>query len=210
MRIDKEQHSRHPWKVHGLAADFELEDLWQFPISASPERGHSLSIFREKVFLRVFEDLGKRGLAGWLFRLRGAMGRLFGWDRPGKSGPTGFWERESVRARYLRMHGNGGGNSAQAVKDAEGEPSFRAVYELEDEYLTEISNQTVHALLHLGWVPLASGKHGVQMAVYVKKRGLLGRVYMKLIKPFRLWIVYPTMMRLVGREWRRFAGEPAL
>jgi hypothetical protein len=40
------------------------------------------------------------------------------------------------------------------------------------------------------------------MAVYVKPNGLLGVVYMAAIKPFRYLIVYPALMRQIGREWR--------
>jgi len=39
------------------------------------------------------------------------------------------------------------------------------------------------------------------MAVYVKARGVLGELYMKLIGPFRHWIVYPALMRQIGRAW---------
>jgi hypothetical protein len=40
------------------------------------------------------------------------------------------------------------------------------------------------------------------MAVLVKPNGLLGRLYMAAIKPFRHTIVYPPMLRRIGREWR--------
>jgi hypothetical protein len=40
------------------------------------------------------------------------------------------------------------------------------------------------------------------MAVYVKPNGLLGTAYMAAIKPFRYVIVYPALMRQIGREWR--------
>jgi hypothetical protein len=41
------------------------------------------------------------------------------------------------------------------------------------------------------------------MAVYVKPRGLFGKGYMALIKPFRYWIVYPALMRAIERMWTR-------
>jgi len=40
-----------------------------------------------------------------------------------------------------------------------------------------------------------------QMAVYVKPRGLFGKGYMALIKPFRYLIVYPALMRQTERMW---------
>jgi hypothetical protein len=41
------------------------------------------------------------------------------------------------------------------------------------------------------------------MAVYVKPNGLLGSVYMAAIRPFRHLIVYPPMLREMGRESRK-------
>jgi hypothetical protein len=46
------------------------------------------------------------------------------------------------------------------------------------------------------------------MAVLVKPNGLLGTVYMAAIKPFRYLIVYPTLMREIGRDWRTLASDP--
>jgi hypothetical protein len=40
------------------------------------------------------------------------------------------------------------------------------------------------------------------MAVYVKPNGLLGNAYMAAIAPFRHLIVYPPMLREIGRNWR--------
>jgi hypothetical protein len=41
-----------------------------------------------------------------------------------------------------------------------------------------------------------------QMAVLLKPNGLFGAAYMAAIKPFRYVIVYPELMRQIGREWR--------
>jgi hypothetical protein len=40
----------------------------------------------------------------------------------------------------------------------------------------------------------------------VKPNGLLGTGYMAAIKPFRHLIVYPAMMREIGRSWRAPGG----
>jgi hypothetical protein len=37
---------------------------------------------------------------------------------------------------------------------------------------------------------------------------LLGTVYMTAIKPFRRLVVYPLMMRDIGRDWRALATDP--
>jgi hypothetical protein len=79
---------------------------------------------------------------------------------------------------------------------------FTSLYLLEDEFAAEIVNRTVHGVMHLGWVPDATGGYHGQMAVYVKPNGLLGTAYMAAIKPFRYVIVYPALMRQIEREWR--------
>ena len=72
------------------------------------------------------------------------------------------------------------------------------LYRTEDEYAAELSNRTVHAVLHLAWAD-QGGRYQGQMAVYVKPRGLLGKGYMALIKPFRYLVVYPALMRQIER-----------
>ena len=47
-----------------------------------------------------------------------------------------------------------------------------------------------------------TGEHHGQMAVLVKRNGRLGAAYMAAIKPFRHVLVYPLMMREIGRRWR--------
>ena len=86
---------------------------------------------------------------------------------------------------------------------------FTSLYLLHDEWAAEIVNRTVHGVMHIGWVPDATGSYRGQMAVLVKPRGLLGAAYMAAITPFRHLIVYPPLMREIGRDWRASAGDPA-
>jgi hypothetical protein len=55
--------------------------------------------------------------------------------------------------------------------------------------------------MHLGWVPDQAGGYRGQMAVWVKRNGLLGTAYMAAIAPFRHRVVYPPMLRRVERDW---------
>jgi hypothetical protein len=66
----------------------------------------------------------------------------------------------------------------------------------------------MHGVLHIGWVSDQAGGYRGQMAVYVKPNGLLGTAYMAAITPFRYLIVYPAMMRDIGRNWRARASDP--
>ena len=70
-----------------------------------------------------------------------------------------------------------------------------------------ITNRTVHAMMHLGWVEEETGGYRGQMAVLVKPNGLFGEAYLAAIKPFRYLMVYPQLMRDIERVWR--ARRPA-
>jgi hypothetical protein len=80
---------------------------------------------------------------------------------------------------------------------------FAFLYRTDTEFAAELSNQTVHAVMHLAWVEQGKGTYRGQMAVYVKPRGAFGKAYMALIKPFRYAIVYPALMRQFERAWDR-------
>lgn len=85
---------------------------------------------------------------------------------------------------------------------------FAPLYLTDVEFAAELSNKTVHAVMHLAWVDQGEGRFQGQMAVYVKPRGRLGEGYMTLIAPFRHWIVYPALMRQIERTWNaRIARE---
>ena len=56
--------------------------------------------------------------------------------------------------------------------------------------------------MHLGWVTDGEGGYRGQMAVLVKPNGLFGHAYMAAIRQFRHLLVYPPMIRQIGRDWR--------
>jgi hypothetical protein len=85
--------------------------------------------------------------------------------------------------------------------DADGAIPFTPLYQTRDEWAAEIVNRTMHGVLHLGWVPDETGGYRGQMAVYVRPNGRFGSAYMAAIRPFRHLIVYPHMLRELGREW---------
>jgi hypothetical protein len=191
MRRSIEDHNVQPWRVHAFAADFELLDVWRFPVQLRADI--PLLTFLDFQSEMQSELVGGRGMAARLFRLRRWLGQLFGWDR----------DEEPVHERLGK--GDPGGRSLGG---------FRPVYSEEEEALFEIENATVHALMHFGrvfvddrdsptaWAP--------QMSVYVKPRGVLGRVYMTAIGPFRHLIVYPAMMRAAERAWPQYASRMGL
>ncbi len=133
-----------------------------------------------------------------LFAIRWKVGELFGWDGP----DTGLGSRVPTLGDRLPADLRDG----SPPSDFEALP-FTPLYLLEDEWAAEIANRTVHGVMHLGWVPDGAGGYRGQMAVLVKPNGLLGTAYMAAIAPFRHLIVYPRMIREIGRKWRSEAGE---
>jgi hypothetical protein len=196
MRIPNGEHISRPWRIHELTRDFQIEDVWALPTPGGP--GDFPRLVRMAASLDP--SRGSSGIVKALFAIRSKAGELLGWDDPdagpGSSAPT---LRDRLPADL--RDGPRGPDSAALP--------FAALYLLDDEWAVEAVNRTVHGVLHLGWVPDGKGGYRGQMAVLVKRNGLLGAAYMAVIAPFRHLIVYPQMLRGIEREWRAGAGEPA-
>lgn len=192
MRIPNEQHTQHDWRVPQYARDFELEDAWNTPVTGTSTQFPDFV----ELFHSIDPGQSEGGLTGLLFRLRLKLGQWFGWDDEANRLPIPGCEETSVRDRLPPED-----RAPVTAADLEDPLAFRPVFRDGRESCAEISNGTVHALLHLSWVPEGEHHRG-QLAVYVKPRGTTGRFYMKLIAPFRHFIVYPAIMRRLEREWR--------
>lgn len=190
--LDKSEHTQRPWRIHDLAKDFQVLDVWALPTPGGE------GDFTQLVDLWSTFDPGKSSpVVRALFAIRWTLGRVLGLDRP----DAGLGARvETLRDRLpddLREAPN------DLARD--GSP-FGPLYLTDDEFAMEIANQTVHGVLHVGWVPDAAGgsrQFRGQMAVLVRPNGALGVAYMAAIAPFRHLIVYPLMMRDIGRAWRQ-------
>ncbi|MEQ9299816.1 MAG: DUF2867 domain-containing protein [Cyclobacteriaceae bacterium] len=197
MRINKEEHLKHPWRVHSLLKDLRIEDVWLLPVEVKADQPIGEL---NTAFVQALEKTASSGFAGWLFQLRFFLGRVFGWEDDTKlkeSLPIG-----SIRERYASQEG-----LHDLDTHFEGFGDFVPVYDLREEMLSEIENATVLAAAHFGRVARGNGKYGVQMTVYVKPKGLLGHFYMQLIKPFRLYVVYPVMLKIIGRQWEKYQRQ---
>jgi hypothetical protein len=190
MRLPDSAHDSRPWRIHEIAGDFRLEDVWALPTPGGPDDFPRLVDMAASLDFGRSSSLAVRGL----FALRWWIGGLLGWD----DGTTGLGSRvPSLRDRLpadLR--------DAPAGPEFPGLP-FRPLYLLDDEFAAEIANETMHGVLHLGWVPDGAGGWRGQMAVLVKPNGLLGLAYMAAITPFRHLVVYPVGLREFGRAWRK-------
>ena len=195
MTLPNTSHTSRPWRIHELTRDFRLEDVWALPTPGGPDD------FPRLVQLMSSFDpsQGSSRAARALFAVRWKVGEVLGWDGPdgglGSRVPT-LRERLPVDLRETPS-----GPHSDAFP-------FTPLYLIDDEWAVEIANRTVHGILHVGWVPDQAGGYRGQMAVLVKRNGLLGTAYMAAITPFRHLIVYPPMMRQIGREWRARARDP--
>jgi len=129
-----------------------------------------------------------------LFGTRLLLGRWFGWD-DGAARPIPGRDEASLAERLpddLR-------DTAAGLRLGS---SFSPLYRTGTEFAAELSNQTVHGVLHLAWVDHGHGRYQGQMAVYVKPRGRFGKQYMAFIAPFRHWVVYPALLRQIERAWQ--------
>jgi hypothetical protein len=188
MRLPATAHTSQPWRIHAIARDFRLEDVWELPWRGGPDD-----------FPRLVEQMasmdpsrGSSRTVRTLFAIRRRVGELLGWDDP--EAGVGFGV-PTVRDRL-----------PADLRDAAPSPApdalpFSPLYATDDEWAAETANRTMHGILHLGRVPDPAGGFRAQLAILVKPNGLLGSAYMAAIRPFRHLIVYPAMMREAEREW---------
>jgi hypothetical protein len=193
MSLPNSAHTSRPWRIHELTRDFRLEDVWELPVSGGPDD-----------FPRLVQGIaagdpsqGSSCAVRSLFAIRWKLGELLGWDSP----DTGLGSR--VPTLRDRLPGDLG--DAPSGPDFDALP-FTPLYLLDDEFAAEIANRTMHGVMHLGWIPDGIGGYRGQMAVLVKPNGLLGNAYMAAIRPFRHLLVYPPMIRQIGRTWRADPG----
>ncbi len=178
----------HPWRIHEVAPDFEVEDVWQLPGTEPPS-----------AFARVIETLATLDPsdgplpARLLWSARTMLGAWFGWDEAA--------DGVGRRVASLRERLPDDLREAPLRADRFTEVPFDVLLDLPDEFAAEIANKTVHGVMHLGAVPAGDGRTAVQLTVLVKPNGLLGRAYLAAIKPFRYAVIYPLMIRRLAERW---------
>jgi len=198
MRLSNSEHESHAWRISEVAPDFRLEDVWALPVRGGSDDFATLL----EVMASLDPANGKSFATRALFSIRYRVGLWFGWDDTPRPLSIPDDTESTLSARLpddLRNTATGLDLSSYG---------FLPLYRTDVEWAAELSNRTVHAVMHLAWVEKGEGLYQGQMGVYVKPRGRFGMAYMAAIAPFRHLLVYPPMMRDIERQWRAGAGEP--
>jgi len=193
MRLPDTAHTARPWRIHEIAPDFRVEDVWALPTPGGPD---DFPLLVEGFAAGDTSDNSSRAVRA-LFTIRWKLGELFGWDD----------EDTGVKSRVPTLRDR----LPEDLREAPSGPEFdalpfKSLYLLGDEWAAEVANKTMHGVMHMGWVPDGADGYRGQMTVLVKPNGVLGSAYMAAIKPVRHLIVYPQMIKGIGREWRERAG----
>ncbi|HEX3734823.1 MAG TPA: DUF2867 domain-containing protein [Solirubrobacterales bacterium] len=208
IRLANSVHESHPWRIREIAPDFTVEDVWALPALGGAEDFDALLELMAASDPANADSLPAR----LLWRLRDRLGSLFELGRI--SAPV---DGGDETAGKLPIPGTSETSLSERLPDdlrgtaADldfGSLPFVPLYRTDVEFAAELSNRTVHGAMHLAWVDQGEGRYQGQMAVYVKPRGLFGKGYMALIKPFRHWVVYPALMRQIGRAWNARVPRP--
>ena len=202
MRLPNAAHETRPSRIREIVADFTLEDVWALPLQGGAE---DFQTALEMMF--SFDPADVDSLpARALWRFRDLLGSLFGLGRISAPGESGSDEAAGKLPIPGTTEASLAGRLPDDLRDTAadvdfGSLPFEPLYRTDVEFAAEVSNRTVHGVMHLAWVDRGEGRYQGQMAVYVKPRGPLGKGYLALIKPFRHWVVYPALMRQIERAW---------
>jgi hypothetical protein len=197
MRLSNSEHESHTWRIEEVAPDFQLEDVWALPAQGRLEDFPKLL----EVIASLDPAKSRSRATRALFGIRYRLGERLGWDDPQRPLSIPESRETTLSARLPEDLRNSATGVEPSTKD------FISLYRTDVEWAAEISNKTVHAVIHLAWVEKGANHYQGQMGVYVKPRGRLGTAYMAAIAPFRHRIVYPALMREIELAWECANGD---
>jgi hypothetical protein len=196
MRVPNTVHEAHPWVMSQIAPDFRLLDVWALPVHGGREDFGRLL----ETMAAIDPTRATSAPTRALFAVRLLLGRVFGWDDSERRAIPGCSETTLADRLPDELRSTDTGPElAEGLQHVAG--GFTPLFRTDDEWAAELSNATVHGVLQLTWVEQAPGRYQGQLAVYVKPRGRLGDAYMLMIEPFRHLVVYPALLRQIGRAW---------
>ncbi len=163
MRLPNAVHESRPWRIREIAPDFTLEDVWALPVYGGA------GDFPALLEVMTSRDLARNAspVTRLLFGARMLLGRWFGWD-DGAERPIPGRDEASLAERLPDdLRGTAAGLRMGS--------SFSPLYRTGTEFAAELSNQTVHGVMHLAWVDRGHGRYGLPGPAAPDRTGLAGR-----------------------------------
>src|SRR3954454_15327919 len=130
-RLPDSAHTSRQWRIHELAPDFELEDVWALPTPGGPG---DFPLLVEGFASGDPSQTSSRG-ARALWAIRWKLGELFGWDEA----DAGVGARVETLREHLPADLSAGPRGPQSAT-----LPFSPVYMTDNECAVEIANRTVH------------------------------------------------------------------
>ena len=189
-RVSTEEYSRLDLRAHELLVDAPVHDVWRVFLPSG--RGSCTMEDVRAVAAAARESQAATPPVRLLFAVRRFLGVVFGWDRD----PEGS-ESRSFRSRLTDTD-----LELSLVPTGRHDGPFEVLFVHETEAVSEIQNATVHALLVWALKPAPAG-HDLFWAIHIVPAGVVTKLYLALINPFRRWIVYPSLLRQYHETWKR-------
>ncbi|MBU1100428.1 MAG: DUF2867 domain-containing protein [Bacteroidetes bacterium] len=180
---NKSEYLKLDVRAHEILKGVPLHDVWQLDL---PDGGEGRTIEDIRC---LSEESEQEFLVQLLLTIRWMLGSLFGWDKE----PD---DKEGLFQNLISEEDREKSSVSTGKKDG----LFTILYVFPTEAMSEIRNSSVHAALVGVLLPFGTG-YRLYWAIYVKPVGHLTKFYMALIKPFRKWIVYPSLLRNIHSSW---------
>lgn len=188
LRVAPEAFSAQDFRVNHLLLDVPLHDAWAVDLRgpASPTMENLALAFRHKAYRGVTPAIVALGA------MRGAAGRLLGWDAPRWANPDGSF--------LLRLTALDCRRSTTRPGTSMG--IWRVLYAFPREGLVETLNATVHVAV-AGAIGEAPEGPRLFLAFRVREVNWTTRFYMRLIDPSRRFFIYPFLLKQFAHTWER-------
>jgi hypothetical protein len=128
LRLPNTAHSSRPWRIHEIAGDFGVEDVWQLPAPGGPD---DLDRLVRHVAGVVGGEQKTPRVVDALMALRWRLGELVGWDQP----------RFAVGARTRSLRERLPGDLRRMPLPDLPRSLFRPIYQTRDEWAGEYADR---------------------------------------------------------------------
>jgi hypothetical protein len=187
VRVPKAEFLALELETHEVLRDVPLHDVSALDLPGGGD-GRTIDDVRALMAGGVVERAGP--LARALFSLRRGLGRVFGWDREDAAATSSPSGSRLTRSQIDRSK----------VAPGTREGLFQLLFVFDDEMLGEIRNATVHAFSCMA-LRRRTGGYRLYWAIYVMPVSRFTAIYMAMIEPFRRFVVYPSVLGRLRKEW---------